>query len=223
MRTPVSSHGPPRRAAAVFRTQIWSDFRHIGAVAPSSTSLAEALAATVLARSHRPRRILEVGAGTGAVTASLAAWLSPDDILVAVERNAVLATHLQQRVLTDPVFQRLEPGVIVRHAAIETVTDGPFDAVLCALPFNNFTGVEVRDHIHHLMDMLPPGGRLSFFEYLWVRRIRGLFSSSGERRRLREVECALAEALSAADGPSRIVWWNLPPAVVHTIRRPLAP
>lgn len=208
---------PLSGSAALFRAEAWSDFRHVGAVAPSGAHLAAALADIVPDRAAEPRRILEAGAGTGAVTAVIAARLVPGDQLLAVERNAAFAAHLRRRVQAEPVFQRLGAGVRVIHAAVESVAEHPCDAVVSALPFNNFAAEEVQAHLAHLLGLLAADGRLAFFEYLWVRPLRRWFAGVQERARLRGVGDALAAALGSAACPSRIVWWNLPPAVVHTL------
>jgi phosphatidylethanolamine/phosphatidyl-N-methylethanolamine N-methyltransferase len=215
--------GPHPDNGRLFRAEARSDFRHVGAVAPSGIRLAAALAAVVPTRGVGARRILEAGAGTGAVTAAIAARLAPGDVLLAVERNAAFAAHLRSRVQTEPVFRWLGDGVRVLHADVTSVAEQPFDAVVSSLPFNNFTADEVRAHIGYLLELLAADGRLAFFEYLWVRRIRGLLSGGWERARLRGVGDALAAALGSAACPSRIVWRNLPPAVVHTLSRPPSP
>lgn len=224
--SPVVSRAPHRhREGRLFRTQARADFRHVGAVAPSGRRLAAALAEAVPAGGAWPRRVLEVGAGTGAVTERIAARLGVGDTLVVVERNPAFAAHLHERAGSEEIFRRLGTGLHVVHATVESMAPEPtFHAVISSLPFNNFTAGEVRSHLEHFMHMLVPEGRLAFFEYLWVRRIRRLVAGRQERERLRGVGATLAEFLRAPAIPSRLVWRNLPPAVVHTIQpRPAGP
>lgn len=207
-----------RHEGRLFRAQARADFHHVGAVAPSGRRLAAALAAAVPVGGPRPRRVLEVGAGTGAVTERIAARLDIGDTLVVVERNPVFADHLRERVESEEMFRRLGTGLHVVHATVESLPPEPtFHAVISSLPFNNFTAGEVRSHLEHLTRMLVPAGRLAFFEYLWVRHARRLVAGPQERERLREVGATLAEFLRASTVPRRLIWWNLPPAVVHTI------
>ncbi|MGU3432881.1 hypothetical protein ACNHUS_07660 [Actinomycetes bacterium M1A6_2h] len=57
-----------RRSTALFLREAAQHFREVGAVAPSSASLAGALSSP-LEVGASPRSVLEVGAGTGSVTA----------------------------------------------------------------------------------------------------------------------------------------------------------
>ena len=68
--------------------------------------------------------------------------------------------------------------------------------------------------------LLRPGGTLSFFEYIAIRRARSVISGPGERARLRGISRAL-EGLFAEGRIARDwVWPNLPPAWVHHVRLP---
>jgi phosphatidylethanolamine/phosphatidyl-N-methylethanolamine N-methyltransferase len=82
-------------------------FRHwlrhpleIGAFLPSSAAVGRAMAKA--AALDRPGMILELGGGTGPVTASLLEAGCPPERLIVVEREAALATMLRQR------FERLQ-------------------------------------------------------------------------------------------------------------------
>src|SRR5579863_8998897 len=68
----------------VFVQQFFRRYHTTGAILPSGRSLARALCRYVR-DGQGPRRILEVGPGTGAVTASLVGALKPDDHLTLVE------------------------------------------------------------------------------------------------------------------------------------------
>lgn len=206
-------------AGRLFRAEAKADFRHVGAVAPSGTALSSALATTALvACDDGARRILEVGAGTGAVTEAIVAGLTPRDTLVVVERNAAFAAHLGRRLADEAAFRRCGERIRLLRADVEALDeqDG-FDAIVSSLPFNNFTADEVSGHLRHFRKRLLPGGRIVFFEYLWVRGMRRVLSGRAERERLRGVGRVLAEALESAVAPSATIWWNLPPAVVHTL------
>src|SRR5579885_3671703 len=68
--------------------------RHVGSVVPASRFLSRKIAAQV--DPHHPGWVVELGAGTGAVTkALLEAGVKPDR-LMAIERDRRLHTHLQR-------------------------------------------------------------------------------------------------------------------------------
>jgi phospholipid N-methyltransferase len=216
----IREGGGAAGAGRLFRAEAKADFRHVGAVAPSGRPLAVALANAVAGgRSDGGRRILEVGAGTGAVTEAIAAALGPRDTLLVVERNAAFLAHLEQRLGSEATFRPCRDRIRLLHADVESLDrQTGFDGIVSSLPFNNFTGEEVRGHLRHFQELLLPGGRIAFYEYLWVRLIRVALACRAERERLRGVGQVLAEARKSSAGPSRIVWWNLPPALVHLLR-----
>jgi len=220
--TGVGRRDAPRSSVgALFREQAKADFRRVGAIAPSGRALAGTLAASITAGEPGSRRILEVGAGTGAVTTALVDRLGPADTLVVVEQNPVFAACLGDLVRRDSACARCGGRVRVVHAHVETLDgDERFHAIVSSLPFNNFTADEVAGHLRRFRGMLEPGGSLAFFEYLWVRPLRAAISGRQERNRLRGVGRVIAETTRAAGATSRIVWWNLPPAVVHVARLP---
>jgi phosphatidylethanolamine/phosphatidyl-N-methylethanolamine N-methyltransferase len=206
----------------LFREQSRIDFRNVGAIAPSSrwlaTSLAEGLASGP-GSGTGPRGFLEVGAGTGPVTTALAAVIGPSDTLVVVEQNAAFAACLESRVATDDAFREVRDHVRVLHASVTALEPVPrFHAIISSLPFNNFTPAEVAGYLDLYRSLLVPGGEIRFFEYLGIRRLRAMWAMRTERERLVGVERVLRAACSSARSTTRIVWWNLPPAVVHILR-----
>jgi phosphatidylethanolamine/phosphatidyl-N-methylethanolamine N-methyltransferase len=208
----------PRR---LFREQARSDFRNVGAIAPSSRWLARALAGGLVAggpTATESRWLLEVGPGTGVVTAALAAAMGPADTLLVVEQNAAFAAYLEQRIADDAPFHAVRNRIHVRHTCVESLDPEPtFHRIVSSLPFNNFTPDEVERFLELFRRLLLPGGELRFYEYLGIRRLRSLAAAPAERRRLAGVHRVLSAALTACPSRSRLVWWNLPPAVVHSL------
>src|SRR5262249_13446954 len=71
-------------------------FRNTGSLLPSSRFLARSLVSE-LRMPRGPARILEVGPGTGSVTAQILRLLLPGDMMDAVEINSHFVTVLQHR------------------------------------------------------------------------------------------------------------------------------
>jgi phosphatidylethanolamine/phosphatidyl-N-methylethanolamine N-methyltransferase len=209
----------PRR---LFREQSKTDFRSVGAIAPSSRWLAAALTAGLAANrgaAAEHRSLLEVGAGTGAVTTAIAAALGHQDTLLVVEQNAAFAAHLEARLADDTAFRSVQDRVHILHASVSTLEPvSRFHVIVSSLPFNNFTPEEVAGYLRLFRSLLLPGGEIRFYEYLAIRRLRAAFSSASERRRLTGVGRVLTAALASGTSQSRVVWCNLPPAVMHVLR-----
>src|SRR5687767_3485932 len=83
-------------------------FEITGAITPSSRWLAGALARYV-ADGARPRRILEVGPGTGAVTRQIVAAMRSEDRLDLVELNDAFVELLRGQFDGDPHFAPVAP------------------------------------------------------------------------------------------------------------------
>ena len=170
--------------------------KQIGALWPSSNSLAEAMARCL------PRDpgayVVELGPGTGKVTeALLSSGLDPNR-LVAIEKSEKLSQHLRARfpglcVLTGDAFA-LEN--IARDRLHPT---RPLDAVISSLPLRNFSETKVHAFCRAISSVLKPGGVMVQYSYhIHHARIQGLEQLRREH--------------------SQIVWNNLPPARVYVYR-----
>jgi phosphatidylethanolamine/phosphatidyl-N-methylethanolamine N-methyltransferase len=193
-------------------------FHHTGAIAPSSRWLGAALARYV-SEGGGPRRVLEVGPGTGAVTRQIVTRLGERDQFDLVELNPTFVEYLQRRFDAEPHFAGVAQRARVINCPVEELPcDQPYDAIISGLPFNNFSVSDVRRILETFAGLLSPGGTLSFFEYVGVRPARALISGRQERERLRGISEALRETLDGREIRRDCIWPNLPPAWVHHVR-----
>jgi len=168
----------------------------MGAVAPSSAHLAQLMASRV-EPSDAP--VLEIGAGTGAITrALLNRGLHPGRLFV-IERDPALAAFLRRQF----------PGVRVhcgevRHARrlLPVEIFGSIKTVVSSLPLRNLAPVEQRANIRAMLSALAKHGQLIQYTYV--------------------AGCPIPSRRFGLQA-ERIgrVWLNLPPAAVwrFTIRR----
>lgn len=200
----------------------WQEFRRTfhstGAVLPSGPRLCRALAR--FARGNgTPRRLLEVGPGTGAVSNELIAGLGPGDTLELVELNDRFVAALRERLATDEAWRSAAARVHIHHMPVEQLApEEPYHAIVSGLPLNNFPAEMVRSILDRLVALAAPGGTLSFFEYIGVRKAKALVAGADERRRLAGVESALHAARDKWQFDRDCVLANVPPAWVHHLR-----
>lgn len=195
------------------------NFRTTGAVLPSGRRLSAALAHFVRQRNHQPRRILEVGPGTGAVTRHIVSALGPEDELDMVELNTSFVECLRQRFAADPAFHPVAARARVLYCPVEDLPpDRRYHVIVSGLPLNNFAVEEVERILKVLRRLSEPDGTLSFFEYIGVRRFKALFSGSAERTRLQGVGKAVGGLLNGHEIRRDWIWPNVPPAFVHHVR-----
>jgi phospholipid N-methyltransferase len=229
-----------RQRLADYRV-FWRQFRQAyhttGAVLPSGRRLCAALSHFVrttepageaasaagtnsaASNSHSPRRILEVGPGTGAVTAQIVRDMRPDDRLTLVERNEQFVHYLRDRLNSSDTFQKARDRISLVHSGVEDLPDAePYDLIISGLPLNNFSVALVDRLLAKMQMLLSPGGTLSFFEYVAVRRAKSLVTSRADRQRLRGIERILGELLNNFEIRRDLVLANLPPAWVHHVR-----
>jgi phospholipid N-methyltransferase len=203
-----------------FLRQTWRDYHHVGAIAPSSRSLARAIAKALDQRpTEGPMRVLEVGPGTGALTRGILEKLSPGDFLVLCEINRDFADHLDARFTRDPEFARWRNSVeIVCKPVEEFGARESFHHIVCGLPFNNFAPDVVRGIFQKFADLLVPGGTVNFFEYAWIRPLKRLVSNAEQRRHTHAVEEILGDLIRRHQIDQQLVLWNLPPAWARTLQ-----
>ncbi|MFM8730981.1 MAG: class I SAM-dependent methyltransferase [Phycisphaerales bacterium] len=197
------------------------NMKTVGTVCPSSPMLSRVLAEVVDA-APQPRRILEVGPGTGPVTRELLRKLGPRDVLDIVELSPEFCDDLERKVLGP--WRGLGHGaqVTLHNAAIQDVSleEASYDCVVCGLPFNNFDVDLVRSIMDRMLELLKPGGELTYFAYVGAKVAKRAVSAGSGRDNIDAIE-QLERALHLAHaGTRRLVLANIPPAFVRRLRKP---
>jgi phosphatidylethanolamine/phosphatidyl-N-methylethanolamine N-methyltransferase len=168
-----------------------------GSVVPSSRQLAAAMARWL------PRNpesfVLELGPGTGAVTAALLKRGMREDRLVAIENNPNLTKLLRKRfpqaqIITGDAWH-MDTLLRDLREPVETV-----GAVISSLPLLNFPKDQVEALAQKIRAMLEPKGN-------WVQ-----YSYRIDKLRPRGASSFRLHA-------SKIVWLNFPPARVSVFRK----
>ncbi|MFE1175087.1 class I SAM-dependent methyltransferase [Streptomyces sp. NPDC058773] len=212
----------------MFLIEAARDMRTTGAIAPSSAALARALTEPVRARAGRPLNVLEAGAGTGAVTRALIPQLPSDSHLDVAEANPRFAARLHRLATPHPHLPEHGKQVRIHTRRVEELdTDRRYDVIVSGLPFANFTRHNVETIMDRYLELLHPGGTLTYFAYLGAPLARGLLTSRAQALRQRAVEDLLTDYQHRCTTGFRTVWGNLPPAKVwqltqapHTVARP---
>ena len=203
-----------------FVRQAMRDLKNTGAMWPSGPQLAK-----VMTRSLRladgPKRLLEVGPGTGAFTKAALKELRPGDEFVIVELSVAFCAELEKRLLRP--YRAQHPGVTVTlHCApIESApVKGTFDFIVCGLPFNNFPPTFVRSIFRRLISLLSPDGELVYFEYAGVRAMKSPLVGKRGRRQLKQIGSITRALRRRHAGDRELVLANFPPAMAMRLRAP---
>ncbi|MBM4006335.1 MAG: methyltransferase domain-containing protein [Planctomycetes bacterium] len=202
-----------------FVREAFRDIRHTGSVWPSSPALAKAMTRG-LGDLRGKRRVLEVGPGTGPFTERILRGLRDGDHFDIVELNPVFCRELERRLVAP--YRKRKPRMMValHQAAIqEAPLEGPYDLIVCGLPFNNFPPTLVRSIFRRMMALLREGGELAYFEYAGVRTIKAPLVGERGRRQLKGVQYVGESLRRRHRGKRELVLSNIPPAVATHLRK----
>lgn len=202
----------------------YSEFRNryhtTGSIIPSSRFLASAIVGP-LSKREGPKRVLEIGPGTGAFTQKIVRHLTPEDHFDIVEINPVFAQVIRDQFDQIPAYQAVQEIATVHETPLQEFEyDAPYDIIISGLPTTNFDVPLVKEIFETFVELLAPGGELSYFEYMYLRQIRKYLDKKSNRERLREMDRAIKPYHDQYRYRRSWVWMNVSPAWVHHLRKP---
>jgi phospholipid N-methyltransferase len=219
----MTQHAPRKRKSSyrVFLGQFWKRYHTTGAILPSGRRLSKALCRFAAESNGRPRQILEVGPGTGPATAQLVRLLATnDDRLRIVELNDDFVEFLRQRFANEPEFQQVADRCEIVHDSLQNLPqDTQYDVIVSGLPLNNFSVELVESLLCCFERLLKPGGVVSFFEYIAIRRAKAAVSGREDRERLQGIARLIDSFLTGREIRRDSVLLNVPPAWVHHVQK----
>lgn len=194
---------------ALFLFQFFKHPNDIGALAPSSKALAESMTRFVRSDALAPRRYLEVGAGTGAFTKTIAGKLGDQDQLDIVEINSRFCSRLEEKYADNPNIR------IYQTSVLDWKPESQYDVIVSSLPFNAFPSDFVKQIFDHYRKISKHGGIVTYCEYMALPGIRKLFISPKSRRAL-QATLDMTNLFEKEYGiQTDKVFANFPPALVH--------
>lgn len=183
--------------------------REVGTLLPSGPELARRLAAVVprAAPAGRPVVVVEVGAGSGAVTEAIAEQAAPDSMIIAVEKDPELAQRLRDRGLgVDAVTAdaRTLPAILAERGLRRA------DVIVSVLPWTLFGPQQQRELLATFASALHSDGVFTAAAYS-----SGYWTPAARRFRA-DLGRTFGEVL-----PTRTMWRHVPPAMTYVCRRPV--
>lgn len=165
--------------------------RSVGAICPSGPALAAAMAARV---GNDDGLVVELGAGTGVVTAALLRRGIAPERLVVLERSEVMVDLLRKRF----------PGLTVIHGDAAQLNsylpeNVRVSCIVSSLPFVSIPDAVRNSIIDQIKEALRLGGSLLQYTYLWASE-----------------SCLSRAGLTCV--ATTTVWKNMPPARVMEFR-----
>jgi phosphatidylethanolamine/phosphatidyl-N-methylethanolamine N-methyltransferase len=176
----------------------------VGAVAPSSRRLAEAVTAPVPHRGDPV--IVELGPGTGAFTAEIQRRLGGRGHHLAVEINPKLAEFLAAR---NPKVDVVVDDAVRLPQLLQERGLGKADVIVSGLPWAAFSSETQISLLNAVTAIMGPHTAFTTFAYSFAKRLP-------PARRFRKRLADTFEEVVLG----RTVWGNVPPAFVYHARRP---
>ncbi len=166
----------------------------IGALFPSSKKLAYSIAEHIA--ESPPGVIVELGAGTGAITEVLINQKKTFHQLIVIERSVKLSCHLMQRF---PKLNIIQGDACELHNLIPQSISSPIQAIVSSLPLRTLSSSFLKKIGIEINQVLSKGGLYIQYTYnLWGKP---LFPST-------QLKLIYQQR----------VWKNLPPARIDVFR-----
>ncbi len=183
----------------------------VGAFSPCSRTVAQEVSACI-AHNHGPLNILEVGAGTGALTSAIIEKLNPDDRLDLIEIIPEYCSVLHKQ------FGEQKNVSIQQRSILDWQPTHSYDFIICSLPFNIFPPKKVKMFLTHLQKLIKPGGTFSYVELMWLTQIKKYFLPLKQRTRLENTLTIMAQFRKNYGIKTVPIYWNITPIYVHHLR-----
>lgn len=204
----------------IFVRELPKSFSQIGAMLPSSPSLARHMVRSIKENTG-PRKILEVGPGTGPFTRQILKLMGPDDSFVICEINPRFIERLQKTLAFNPDYLLNRERVRFFEGPVQQLPEtagypDKYDVIVSSLPFINFAPDTVDEILQLFKTMVSDGGSLTFCQYVGICKLREYFSKPSTRNRVRGVDevihawCESVENTGSVE--KRVSLFNVPPA-----------
>ncbi|MBU6426839.1 methyltransferase domain-containing protein [Patescibacteria group bacterium] len=182
-------------SSVLFLKASLENFWTIGSVVPSSSYLAKKMAMPI---ASKPKMVVvELGAGTGAVTRCLLKVLPSDARLFSLELNATLADRLS-RDISDKRLELIVENACNLESVLKEREVSKADYIISGLPLGSIQEDGRQEIYRNIHACLEPGGLYIQFQYFMANFI--------EIKKHFKV-CKVA-----------FEWRNFPPAFIYSCR-----
>jgi phospholipid N-methyltransferase len=195
---------------ATFAIEALTDIRTVGAVAPSSRHLANAMLGPLPLK--KARTVVEVGPGTGAITRALLNRLPFDATLLAFEINPRFSRHLKSTV-PDTRLSLLNTSAEKLREEVERRGFRHVDAVVSSLALAWMTPSQRHNFFSGVCSLLGEKGIFTQYKYVMSLQLK----KNGHWERF-DLEKVLHRYFRSVQ--KKMILRNLPPAFVYICKGP---
>lgn len=189
---PSRNHSQKPLGGLLFAKEMLRNFTAVGAILPTSAYTAKQMAQQV--DDNQTGYVVELGAGTGSITAALLERLSDAKRLIVIEQSKELAQHLKKRFPQLHVIN----GDARNLQALLGEKSKQVTTIVSALPFTVMPKDTAREVYQQINAVLQHHGRLIQITYNW-----------------RKHYTYISDQFKWVN--SKYVWRNVPPARIHVL------
>lgn len=201
----------------VFFRECLKEFEKTGTAFPTSKWAASALTDPLRGK-RGPKRILEIGPGTGPVTVKILEDMAPEDRLMICEINPRFMQALKENLADNPNFIAHRDRIEFFEGPVQELPEHQhYDVIVCALPFLNFELQTVEEIFTKLKRVGAPGTVMTYYQYIGMRSLSRAVSSPRTRQRMRELDSFFDSMYAKHLTGKKRVWLNLLPINIYTL------
>lgn len=183
----------------------------VGSLLPSFGFLADAMTRYVDA-STSPKKILEIGAGTGVFTEKIIEKMSDGDFLDVIEIDPELCKILEEK------FSNYDNVRILCLSVLDWEPDYEYDFVVSALPHNVFEPELVDEVLKKYKKLIKNNGLMSYFELMFFARVKKVVLMGESRKKFLRIHNAVENFRKQFQFDEYMVLVNPPPARAYHLR-----
>jgi len=188
------------------------DPKSVGSVIPSSRFLTKAMTKYIDKKRYYPVSILEIGAGTGAITEKIIEKMNPEDRLDVIEIDSKLSNVLKQK------FEKYANVHVHCVSILDWNPAYQYDYIVSALPFNSFDAQTVEVVLHKFKSMIKDKGIISYVELMAMSSVKKSFLRGGKKRDFANNVAHRSDFCKKYEFDKDRVMLNIPPARVYHLK-----
>lgn len=203
----------------VFFREFLLEFQTTGAFFPTSRWAALAMTDPLEDGNRPPKKILELGPGTGSVTVSILERMIPGDELTICEINPRFMKALKEKLSKLDSYQKHADQIYFFEGPVEEMPEnGTFDVIVCALPFLNFDIETVKSIFEKLRRISSSDTVMTYYEYIGLRKVGKAVSPANRKERIKQVDGYLTNLSKRIRMGKKRVWLNMLPINIYTVK-----
>lgn len=201
----------------LFIAEFWNNRHQVGSLTPSSKYLARSMTKYIKSSDRQTRlNILEVGAGTGIFTKYIIKRMPFESEFDVVEIDPLFCNVLTRNIAEE--FGELQNVHFLCCDVTRLETEKKYDFIISGLPFHSFKPVLVGKILEMYVNLIKPGGTVTFFEYIAIQTLKKPFLTDEEQDTLEAIRDLIRIFRKLGKSTSEsIVWRNFLPARVISV------